>query len=384
MKKLVKILVFTALLGGGGWYAKNQNWFQAAPAPAPGAQKESLTATAELRDIQMNIRVSGEVQPATQLDVKAEVGGRVLKLNVMPGDTVKAGDILVEIDDRDIRTEQDSARVEIEGAALSVEKLNRNFKRAQELFQQKLVSQEAHDNLKSELDIGKNNHARAERKLQLVEDKLSKTKVIAPGDGTVLNVPIVEGQVIVAAASVNSGTLLMTIANLSRLIVETHVNQIDVDRLALKQKVKLSAESIRDEELEADIFHIAPVASVKNSVKGFTVQAVIGKPSPRLRPGMNVQMTVPVGDAKDAVAVPVAAVFRGEGNGRVVYVRADDKTERRTVKIGISNTEHSQILSGLREGEKILLTEPSRKPGGSGATGETGAGRERRRERGGA
>lgn len=383
MKKLVKFLVFTALLIGGGWYAKNHNWFSATPEPVPGAQKESLTATAELRDIQMNIRVSGEVQPATQLDVKAEVGGRVLKLNVMPGDTVKAGDVLVEIDDRDIRTEQDSAKVEIDGAVLAVEKLNRNFKRAQELFQQKLVSQEAHDNLKSELDIGKNNHARAQRKLQLVEDKLSKTKVIAPGDGTVLNVPIVEGQVIVAAASVNSGTLLMTIANLSRLIVETHVNQIDVDRLALKQKVKLSAESIRDEDLEADIFHIAPVASVKNSVKGFTVQAVIGKPSPRLRPGMNVQMTVPIGDAKDAVAVPVAAVFRGDGNGRVVYVRSDDKTERRTVKIGISNTEHSQILSGLREGEMILLTEPSRKPG-NGATGEAGARGERRRERGGA
>jgi RND family efflux transporter MFP subunit len=367
MMRLFKFLLFAAVLGGGGWYAKNQNWFQAAPQPVPGAQREAVTATVELRDIEMNIRVSGEVQPATQLDVKAEVGGRVLKLNVMPGAKVKAGDILVEIDDRDIRTEQDAARVEIEGAALAVEKLDRNFKRAQELFAQKLVSQEAHDNLKSELDIAKNSHSRAERKLQLVEDKLSKTKVIAPGDGTVLSVPIVEGQVVVAAASVNSGTLLMTVANLSRLIVETHVNQIDVDRLALKQKVKLSAESIRDEELDADIFFIAPVASVKNSVKGFTVQAVIAKPSLRLRPGMNVQMTVPVGDAKDAVAVPVAAVFRGEGNGRVVYVRADEKTERRPVKIGISNTEHAQVLSGLREGEKILLTEPARQPGGAGA-----------------
>ena len=381
MMRLFKFLLFVAILGGGGWYAKTQNWFQAAPQPAPGMHREGMTATVELRDIEMNIKVSGEVQPATQLDVKAEVGGRVLKLNVMPGDAVKAGDILVEIEPRDIRTEQDSAKVEIEGASLAVEKLERNFKRAQELFAQKLVSQEAHDNLKSELDIAKNSHSRAERKLQLVEDKLSKTQVIAPGDGTVLNVPIVEGQVIVAAASVNSGTLLMTIANLSRLIVETHVNQIDVDRLTLKQKVKLSAESIRDEELEADIFFIAPVASVKNSVKGFTVQAVIAKPSPRLRPGMNVQMTVPVGDARDAVAVPVAAVFRGEGNGRVVYVRSDEKTERRTVKIGISNAEHAQVLSGLREGEKILLTEPARQPGGGSAAG---GGRERRRERGGA
>jgi multidrug efflux pump subunit AcrA (membrane-fusion protein) len=82
---------------------------------------------------------------------------------------------------------------------------------------------------------------------------------------------------------------------------------------------------------------------------------------------MNVQMTIPVANAQDVVAVPVGAVFRAEGDGRVVYVRAGEKTERRPVKIGISNTEHAQILSGVREGEKILLAEPDRAPVGPGA-----------------
>ena len=298
------------------------------------------------------------------------------KLNVIPGDTVKAGDILLEVDDRDILTEQESAKVEIDGAKLAAIKLERNFERAKELFKQNLVSREAYDNLESELAIARNNHTRAERKLQLVEDKLSKTKVIAPGDGTVLTVPVVEGQVIVAAASVNSGTTLMTIANLSRLIVETHVNQVDVARLAVKQRVKLTAEAILDEELEAQIFFIAPGASVKNSVKGVTVQALIEKPSSRMRPGMNVQMTIPVANAQDVVAVPVGAVFRGDGDGRVVYVRSGEKTERRPVKIGISNTEHAQILSGVREGEKILLAEPERTPMGAGAGPRRRSGRD--------
>lgn len=366
MNKPFKYLLIAAALGGG-WYGYSKNWFRTPQqAGAPG-NRETITAVAELRDIAMNIRVSGEVQPASQLDVKAEVGGRIKKLNVIPGDSVKAGDILLEIDDRDILTEQESAKVEIDGAKLAAIKLERNFERAKELFKQNLVSREAYDNLESELAIARNNHSRAERKLQLVEDKLSKTKVIAPGDGTVLTVPVVEGQVIVAAASVNSGTTLMTIANLSRLIVETHVNQVDVARLAVKQRVKLTAEAILDEEIEAQIFFIAPGASVKNSVKGVTVQALIEKPSARMRPGMNVQMTIPVANAQDVVAVPVGAVFRGEGDGRVVYVRAGEKTERRPVKIGISNTEHAQILSGVREGEKILLAEPDRAPMGPGA-----------------
>jgi RND family efflux transporter MFP subunit len=360
MNKFFKYLLIAAVIGGG-WYGQSKNWFRA-PQQAASQNREAAVVVAELRDIAMTIKVTGEVQPVSQLDVKAEVGGRVKKLNVIPGDKVKSGDVLLEIDDRDILTEQESAKVEIEGAKLAALKLERNFERSKELFTQKLVSREDHDNLESELAIARNNHTRAERKLQLVQDKLSKTKVIAPSDGTILTVPIVEGQVIIAAASVNNGTTLMTIANLSRLIVETHVNQIDVARLAVKQKVFLTADAILDEQAEAEIFFIAPSATVKNSVKGVNVQALIESPGARMRPGMNVQMTIPVANVQDVVSVPVSAVFRGEGEGRIVYVRAGDKTERRPVKVGISNTEYAQILSGVREGEKVLLSEPERLP----------------------
>jgi HlyD family secretion protein len=238
--------------------------------------------------------------------------------------------------------------------------MRKNYDRAKDLFEQKLISQESYDNLGSELALAQNSLAKAERKKQLVDDKLSKTKVMAPGDGTVLTVPIVEGQVVISAASVNSGTILMTIANLSQLMVETHVNQVDVAKLAMKQEVKLSAESIKDEEMEANLYFIAPVASVKNAVKGFTVRAIIENPSPRLRPGMSVQLNIPVAHAEDVVAVPVGAVFRGDDNSRVVYVRVGNKTERRVVKVGISNTDFSQIVQGVTEGEQLLLTEPER------------------------
>ena len=358
MKKLFVILAI-GLLVAVGWYAANRRSQAASP---EGDVSDKFVTQVEIRDIDYSIQVSGDVQPATQLDVKAEVGGRVKKLHVKPGEQVKAGDLLVEIDERDIVTERESSLTEIEGARLAVEKMEKNFERALELFEQKLISKEAYDNLDSELAISRNSLSRAERKMQLVEDKLSKTKINAPGDGTVLTVPIVEGQVIIPAASVNNGTTLMTIANLSKLIVETHVNQVDVAKLGTKQNVQLTAESIKDEEMGAEIFFIAPVATVKNSVKGFTVQAVIENPSPRLRPGMTVQITIPIANAQDVVAVPVGAVFKGEGNSRVVYVRDGDKTEQRSVKVGVSNTEFAQILQGLREGERVLLTEPERGP----------------------
>ncbi len=359
MKKILTVIA--ALTIGGGFYAfQRKSPAGDAGAHKPDGEPAGQIAAAEKRDIDFAVRVSGDVQPATQLDVKAEVGGRLLKLNVLPGDTVKAGQVLVEIDDRDILTELDSAKTEIEGANLTVDKTRKNFERAKDLFNQKLISRETYDNLSSELALSENSLNKSERRKQLVEDKLSKTKVIAPGEGTVLTVPVVEGQVVIPAASVNSGTTLMTIANLSRLIVETHVNQVDVAKLALKQDVKLSAESIKDEEMSATISFIAPVATVKNSVKGFTTQAIIDRPSRRLRPGMTVQMTIPIGHAEDAVSVPIGAVFKGDGNTRVVYVQNGGKTERRAVKVGVSNMDFAEILNGISVGEKILLNEPER------------------------
>jgi len=362
MKKLLLLLIIAGA-GAGGLYAFKPQWLGITAKPAVVAPGAAPVVAAELRDIEYSIKISGDVEPAAQLDVKPEVGGRLLKINVLPGAEVKAGMLLVEIDDRDIKSELDSATTEIEGAQLAVDKSRKNFARGKDLFEQKLISREMYDNLESELAIAQNSLSKAERRKQLVEDKLSKTKVIAPGDGTVLTVPVVEGQVVIPAASVNSGTTLMTIANLSKLIVDTHVNQVDVAKLSLNQQVSLSAESVRDETLDALITFIAPVATVKNSVKGFTVQAIIDKPTSRLRPGMTVQMTVPIANAEGVLAVPVGAVFKGEGNSRVVYVRDGERTERRTVKVGVSNTEHAQILQGLKQGEQILLAEPER--GGS-------------------
>ena len=268
--------------------------------------------------------------------------------------------MLVEIDDRDLLSEKESALTEIEGAKLTMQRAKNNFDRGKELSDSKLVSREVFDNLNSEYAISQNGLTKAERKLQLVEDRLRKTKVLAPMDGTVLTAPVIEGQVVIAAASVNSGTTLMTIADLSKLLVEMQINQVDYRAITQNQIVKLRAESLKDVEMEAKIWRIAVVATPKNSVKGFQVQALIEKPNERLRPGMTVNIVIPIGSANDAVSVPISAVFKGEGRNKVVYVRHGESTEKRQVKIGVTNTDFAQVISGVNEGEEILLVEPDR------------------------
>jgi RND family efflux transporter MFP subunit len=355
MKRIIIILAL-ALACGGGWVAYTHRSVSTESEVFP----DKYLARAEKRDIDSSVDISGDVTPAFQLDVKPEVGGKLKALHCEPGDTVKEGDVLVEIDDTDLMSEKDSALTEIEGAKLEMEKAKKNFERARELFDQKLISLEVFDNLSSEYALGENSLVKAQRKLQQVEDRLRKTKVLAPMDGTVLVVPVIEGQVVIAAASVNSGTALMTLANLSKLLVETHINQVDVARIEPNQTVKLHAESLKESEMDAKISFIAPVATIKNNVKGFQVQALIEKPNPRLRPGMTVQVSIPIASATDAVSVPISAVFRAEGNKKIIYVRNGDKSERREVKIGVTNTDFAQILNGVADGEEILLVEPGR------------------------
>lgn len=357
MKKILVLLLAAAALGGA-WYAFKD---KLSNGHKEKTDLDNLTAVAEKMDLDLSVEVPGDVTPATQLDVKAEVGGKI-HLRVEPGQNVKEGDVLVDVDDTDLITEKESADTEIEGARLSMEKSKNNYERSRDLFEQSLISKEVYDNLTAEFQISQNDLVKAQRKLQLVTDKLRKTKVVAPSDGTVLTVPVTEGQVVIAAASVNSGTTLMTIANLSKLLVETHINQVDVSKLELSQDVKLRAESLKDLELVATISFIAPVATVKNNVKGFQVRALIDKPNPRLRPGMTVNVSIPIATATDAISIPISAVFKGEGKKKVVYVRNGEATEQREVKVGVTNMDHAQIIKGVQVGEEVLLVEPNRMP----------------------
>jgi multidrug efflux pump subunit AcrA (membrane-fusion protein) len=153
---------------------------------------------------------------------------------------------------------------------------------------------------------------------------------------------------------------------------------VDVARIKPGQEVKLRAESLKDNSMTGRIRFIAPKASPKNNIKGFEVEAIILNPNPRLRPGMSVNLTVPIEHADDALSVPIAAVFKGEGNQKVVYVRSGLSTERREVKIGVTNFDYAEIKSGLQEGESILLVEPDR-PGGPATSPAGNGGMQRKR-----
>jgi len=356
MKRLIFAGIILGLVGGGIWLGRDKLKEEKKEAEAP-----DMIARAERRDIESALLLTGEVKPTNMQDVKAEVGGKVKDIHVDIGQFVRQGDLLITIDDTDLLNEKATAKTSVDGAALSVDKAKGNYERAKALFEQKLISKEVYANLQSDFELAENNLDRAQRSLQTVQDKLAKTKILAPFDGTVLDIPVTVGQVVVAAASVNAGTVLMTFADLTRLLIESHVNQVDAPRLKNGQPVMVNMTDSSEQPVRGHIDFIAPLAIVQNNIKGFKVKALIDDNDGRLKPGMSVSMNVPVGKADGAVSVPVSAVFR-DRKDNIVYVRNGESTEKRKVTIGVNNLSFIEVKSGLKEGEEILLVEPVHGP----------------------
>jgi len=363
MKTGLIILGILLLLGVAGYFGFLQ--LEKQKEIAKGERVELLTADVTRQTIELNVEVSGDIEPLEQVEVKAEVSAKLKKIHVELGETVERGQLLFELDDQELLTDLESAELEIESARLALEKTLSDYQRNQRLFDKELIPARDVANSLTDKELAENSVERAQKRLQNVKDKLEKTKVVAPISGMVLEMPVVEGQVIVTAASVNSGTLLLKLADLSNLVITTHVNQIDVAKLKSKMKIDFFVDPLPDEVFAGRIHTIAPTATVKQNVKGFLVEMVIPDPDSRLKPGMTANVVIPIDVRENVLCVPLAAVFSEPDRSKVVYIHkaTGEKPEKRAVQIGVANLDFVEIESGLTESEVVMLTRPRREKG---------------------
>lgn len=374
MKWKIAVPLLLLVLGGAAYYlvavrhVPFRRFSLGASAPAPEAAAD-LSAKAARRTVVHEVDLAGDVTPLFQVDVKAEISYRIKQggIHVVIGQQVKQNDVLVDLDDSDIRTNLDVADRDVAAARLDLDKAKRDFKRSKELFAQNLVSQETYDDAQTALDTAQNAYDKAQGSRQQVNDQLSKATIRSPMNGVVLTMPVVEGQMVIGAASVNSGTTLMTIADLSKMIINAQVNQVDIAYIKKGQAATFTVESIKDVKMDGSVDLISPVAAVVNNLKGFLVRILIANPNPNLRPGMTADVVVPVESVKDAVTVPLAAIFTDDDGSSVVYLPGAGENappRKQPVKLGIVNYDYAQIVSGVKDGDTVLLSRP-RGPRGS-------------------
>lgn len=373
MKIVLTVLLILGLAGGGYFLWKKSPRGQDA---GQGASKQA-TAEVEVRDIFFAVNAAGDIGPADQVSVRPEVNGIIAELTVDIGDIVKSNQMLCRLDDRDLQIERTTTVAEMDGTKLQMQKTTRNYERAKQMVSDKLISTEQYEDCRTEYELSTNALARAVSNLRQVEDKIRKTKILAPFDCTILTRPVSIGQAVSGSGGYNSGTEILTVANLNEMIISAHINQADVIRLTVGQTVDVQVESVPGLKLQGVLERLAPQAVIKNNIKGFTARIKLKKLDPRVRPGMTALLRIPVAEAENVLTVPLAAVYTDTQKGeRYVYAREGEKFERHPVRIGLTDNFYAEVQSGLMEGDLVALGEileqnsaipPGTRPGKKGA-----------------
>ncbi|MBL9137068.1 MAG: efflux RND transporter periplasmic adaptor subunit [Verrucomicrobiales bacterium] len=368
------ILSLLILAGGGGAYL----WWRSHDAKAnktsasAGPDARETTATVLRGNVNFTVTVAGEIGPAEQVSVRPEVNGRIKELPVDVGDRVEKGGLLFSLDDRDLRIEVESrekqiesTRLQLDKARISMEQAKRDFERDNQLFDLKLLAEQAFEGSRQKYDsavkdheLAKNSIERSQQELLLAQERLLKTRIVAPFSCTVLTRPVSIGQAVSGSGGFNSGTEVLTIADLSSMVINAHVNQADVTRLQQGMNVNISVDAIPGLTVNGQVERIAPQATVKNNIKGYATRIVLKDLETRIQPGMTASITIPVAAADDVLTLPLAAVFSELGE-RYVYLKTGETFERRPVVIGISDFFNAEIRSGLAEGDVVSLETPA-------------------------
>lgn len=359
MKKWILLI---AVLGAAAWgYSK---WrATGSTANQANLSARNTEAPVESRDINFAVGAAGDIGPAEQVSVRPEVNGRIDLLPVDIGDTVKKGDLLFTLDDRDLQIEKESSDTEVARTKLQLEQAERNYRRSEQLYKDNLISQELYEDSKTQFELSKNAIQRAEKDLELIADRLRKTRIEAPFDCTVLTRPVSVGQAVSGSGGFNSGTEVLTIANLNDLVINAHINQADVTRLKVEQEVEVSVEAVPGLNIVGRVERIAPQATIKNNIKGFAARILLKDVDRRVRPGMTANIKIPVASASNVVAVPLAAVFtepnpETQQMERYVYVKKNGSFVRQPIQIGVSDYFFAEVQSGLKAGEIVALELP--------------------------
>lgn len=339
---------------------------------------------ASLQDLTSIVSASGEVKPKKNINISANVPGRIIKIDVVEGQMVKAGDFLLKLDSAqfEANAERDRALIQayrsqlIQAEARMKREMN-NYDRQKKLFESQLISQEQVETAKVDYDISRaevqsirHQIRQAEASLKSSLDSLDKTTYNSPIDGIITSLRVEEGEVAIIGTMNNPGTVLMTIADLSEMEVEVEVDETDVVGVKLGQKAKIRVDALPNQELNGTVTEIgssaiARLTTSQEESRDFLVTITLMDPPASLKPGLSASADIITAEKKAVLAVPISAlVLREKTNGTPskkeaeeegVYAVAEGRAKFIPVAKGIMGGLSIEITSGLKEGQELIV-----------------------------
>ena len=336
------------------------------------AQDQSLTALIDYGIIADIVASSGRLRPIQVVDVGAQVSGQLLRLHVAPGDEVRRGDVVAEID-ATLQTnfvEAERSKLEAFEARLPaieafIELAEAGLARERRLMEAQATNQVELDRARNSLIQARSSlielQSQIESQQALVaseEVKLNYNTINAPVSGVVLSVHISEGQTLNATQST---PVIMQIADLSKMIVEAQVPEANINKLSIDSSVSFSTLGGGARRWRSRLKRIIPRASEHSNVVSYTAVFQVENADRDLLPGMTAQVFFELSEPREVLTVPVEMLGEfGEpmpGGGRTVRVRyrsETGETEIREIVIGEIGSTHAEVLEGLKLGDKVV------------------------------
>jgi HlyD family secretion protein len=304
----------------------------------------------ETRNISVTAQAAGAVLPDTVVEVKSKAAGEILSFDVETGQVVQRGELLARIDRRVPQNRYNQAEAQLDVAKARAKNAEAQLKRSQELYAAKAITEQELET--TTLDAANARAAVISAQIELDNAKISldDTEVRAPITGMIIAKNVERGAVITApGGDVGGGTVLAKMADLSLVQVKTFVDETDIGKLKKGLIANVSVEAFPNRPFRGEVLKIEPQADTIQNVTMFPVLVRINNSDGLLRPGMNAEVNIAVGDAENVLAVPNAAL----------------RTERDVVSAG--------SVLGIDEHDLQTMLEAARTPAAS-APGDTGAG----------
>lgn len=341
------------------------------------------TATVSKGDIEDNVTALGSLQPLEYVDVGAQVSGQLTRVYVDIGDQVKKGDLLAEIDPMVYQSlvDSDNASIanleaQLKGKQADLRLYQAQYVRYRDLLKGNAVSRDLYDQALNKLETTKAGIDAikaqiAQQKATLSGDmaNLSYTKIYAPMTGTIVSQTTQEGQTVNAK---QTAPTIVRIADLQTMTAQAQVAEADVNKLSVGMDAYFTTLGMSDKKWRSKVRQIQPTPTTENNVVLYNVLLDVKNENNLLLPDMTAQVFFVAGAAKDALLVPVAALHGSASRGYSVNVMKDGVAEERKVTVGVKNRINAQILTGLSEGETVVMSDGnSVKKGRSGGSRAT-------------
>jgi macrolide-specific efflux system membrane fusion protein len=359
-----KLIVLAALIAAAWGVYRLVN--PPAPPPAPPSGK------VEKADITQVVQAAGVLQAKTKVDVGAQVSGQIQTLHVQLGQQVKKGELLVSLDPELARNEVARAEATLlqQRALLEARQVDLKLARTEAERQRRLLTGNAtagQEAERAESELAKLEAevrgqsavlSRLQADLAQAQVRLGYTRIAAPMDGVVVNIPVQVGQTVIA---VQITPVMLTLADLDTITVRTKVPEADIQLVKPGQVARFATISGDGQRYEGRLRVIQPIPERAGNAVFYNVLFEVDNRARKLYSDMTVQVDIETGAAKQVLAMPMLALGERDKDGRFKVTELDDKGKQqpRLVRTGLQDGKKVQVLEGLKAGDKVLLAPPS-------------------------